>query len=113
MARNISFFLTTDQVRNKTKTVTRRNGWLNLKPGETLNACFKCQGLKKGERVNKICQIKIISISKETLRNITQDDCKREGFPELKPAEFVRMFCESHKGCTPDKVINRIEFEYI
>jgi len=49
--RNMSFFLTTDQIRNKTKTVTRRDGWLFLKPGDIVQACVKCQGLKKGEKI--------------------------------------------------------------
>jgi len=36
MPRNISFALTTQQVRNRTKTVTRRAGWLFLKAGDIL-----------------------------------------------------------------------------
>jgi len=110
---NISFFLTTEQVRNKTKTVTRRAGWWNLKPGETLNACVKCQGLKKGEKIEHICQIRIKSVKPEMLRNITKAECILEGFPEMEPEEFIRMFCSTHKGCTPDQVINRIEFVYV
>ena len=35
MARNMSFTLTTWQIREQTKTVTRRKGWQFLKPGET------------------------------------------------------------------------------
>jgi hypothetical protein len=30
----MSFMLTIDQVKNKTKTVTRRTGWTFLKPGD-------------------------------------------------------------------------------
>jgi len=56
--RNISFFLTTDQVQTKTKTVTRRHGWWHLKQDEILQAVVKCQGLKKGEKIDKICQLK-------------------------------------------------------
>lgn len=113
MPRNISFFLTTNQVKNKRKDVTRRIGWDFLKADDNLNACVKCQGLKKGEKIDKICQIKVVSVKRETLRNITQKECAREGFPNMTPGEFVGMFCKSHTGCTPDSVINRIEFEYI
>jgi hypothetical protein len=52
--RNISFALTTAQVRARTKTVTRRVGWTFLKPGDLLQPVVKCRGLKKGERVEKI-----------------------------------------------------------
>ena len=45
MPRNMSFMLTTEQVRNKTKTVTRRLGWWFLKPGEIVNAVEKGMGL--------------------------------------------------------------------
>ena len=109
----MSFFLTTKQVENETKDVTRRDGWWNLKPGEIIQAVIKCQGLKKGEKIDKICQIKDVSVKKETLRNITLKECAREGFPNMTPGDFVKMFCDTHSGCGPDSVINRIEFKYI
>ena len=61
------FFLTTDQVRNRTKTVTRRNGWWFLKPGEIVNAVEKAMGLKRGEKIKRICQIRIVSTRAESL----------------------------------------------
>lgn len=36
MPRNMSFSMTTEAVRNRTKTVTRRLGWEFLKPGDIL-----------------------------------------------------------------------------
>lgn len=109
----MSFALTTKQVRNKTKDVTRRLGWWNLKPGDIVNACVKCMGLKKGEKVEMICQIRIISTRKEPLFVISRADIIREGFPGMEQGEFVEMFCKSHKGCLPQTDINRIEFEYV
>ena len=44
--RNISFMLTTQQFRNRTKTVTRRMGWWNLKPGDILMGVEKRQDSK-------------------------------------------------------------------
>lgn len=41
MPRNMSFALTTDQVKDRVKTVTRRNGWWFLKPGDIVNAVKK------------------------------------------------------------------------
>lgn len=112
MARNMSFMLTTEQVRNKTKRVTRRLGWWNLKPGEIINACVKCMGLKKGEKIERICQIRIVSTRPEPLGDISQADVILEGFPDWKPEQFVEMYCK-HNKCTPETLVHRIEFEYV
>lgn len=112
MPRNMSFMLTTEQIRNKTKTVTRRMGWWFLKPGDIVNACVKCMGLKKGEKIEKICQIKILSTIKEPVSAIDDEDCIKEGFPDYMPSDFLRMFC-GHMACHPSTLINRIEFKYI
>ena len=108
----MSFMLTTEQVRNKTKTVTRRLGWWFLKPGDILNACVKCQGLKKGEKIEKICQIRVKEARGEELYFINKEECIKEGFPEMEPEEFSEMFREEMK-CRKDEIVNRIEFEYI
>lgn len=112
MPRNMSFMLTKGQFKDQTKTITRRLGWRFLKPGDILNGCEKCMGLKKGEKVKKLGQIRVVSTRLEPLNEITQDDCAKEGFPELTPDEFVAMFCEHNARCKPDSVVNRIEFEY-
>jgi|GEM_PF-324283 len=113
MPRGMSFLLTQQQMRDETKDVTRRTGWGFLKPGDIVNAMEKCQGLKKGEKQVLIYPIKIISIRSEPLFSITQEECIREGFPDLTPIEFVEMFCKANKanGCTPTTSVNRIEFK--
>lgn len=117
--RNISFALTKDQIRGRTKTVTRRNGWDFVKPGDLLQGVEKCQGLKKGETVKPLSVIRVVGVTREQLRRMTDDpaygatECEREGFPEMTPAQFVEMFCRSHRGCTPDSEITRIEFGYV
>ena len=113
MPRNISFMLTTEQVRNRTKTVTRRNGWVFLNPGDILNAVEKSQGLKKGEKVKKICQIRVVSVRRERLFDITEWELIREGFPDMAVNDFIKMFCKSHKDVTPETFITRIQFEYL
>lgn len=112
MPRNMSFMLTSDQIRKRTKTVTRRLGWWFLKPGDILNACEKCMGLKKGEKVNKLCQIEIISCKNISLSPMSYAECSREGFPDMHPSEFIQMFRKEMK-CGLNSRVNRIEFRYI
>lgn len=115
--RNLSFSMTTEAVRRREKTVTRRLGWWNLQPGEILQAVEKGQGLKRGEHVKPICLIRVVSVSDEPLDAILDrdpDECRREGFPELAPPDFVAMFIAHNKrdGVYPNTLVNRIEFEY-
>lgn len=110
--RQMSFALTTPQILDRSKTVTRRLGWTFLKPGDRVQAIEKGQGLKKGEHVRKLAVLRICSVRQEPLNRIYADDVLREGFPAMHWSDFVRMFCRSHKGCTPSTVVTRIEFEY-
>jgi len=110
--RNMSFFLTTDQYRNKTKTVTRRLGWANLKPGEEFMGVVKGQGIPKGGKIERLHAVKCVSNRREPLDEITQDDVDKEGFPHLRPIEFIKMFCK-HNKCDPWQVVNRIEFTHL
>ena len=110
--RNMSFSMTTEQIRNRTKTVTRRFGWWFLKPGDRVMAVEKCMGLEKGEKVKRICPIEIISAEPEALMKITKADCIKEGFPKMAPTQFMRMFIQ-HNGGFTWSYINRIEFKYL
>lgn len=110
--RNMSFFMTTPQYRDRTKNVTRRLGWDNLKPGECFMGIVKGQGLKKGEKVEKLHPSRCLSNRREPVSAITQEDVVREGFPRWTPAEFVNFFCRGNK-CSPDQIINRIKFEHL
>lgn len=111
--RNISFAITKTQVVTRTKTVTRRLGWENLAAGTLLQGVEKAQGLKKGEKVKPLCKVRVLSVTHQTLMQIDQAEVEREGFPGMTPDEFVAMFCKTHKGCTPQTEVTRIEFEYI
>lgn len=120
--RNISFSLTTPQFRAKTKTVTRRLGWTFAKTGDVYCAIEKGQGLKKGEKVVRLGQIRVTSVRREPLKRLTDDldygfaETAREGFPKGHdnhwPSEFVSMFT-SHNNCNPETLVTRIEFEYL
>lgn len=112
--RNMSFMLTTDQVRAKTKTVTRRMGWKNLKPGTLLQPVVKGQGLKKGEQVETIGgPIRVVRVDRVILNQITPQDVYREGFPQMTREQFIKMFKQSHRGCRSGSVVSRIQFEYV
>ena len=112
MPRNMSFAMTTAQFIARTKTVTRRFGWLFLLPGDVVCGVKKGMGLKKGEQMKRLGHILIVSTRSEPLNTITKEDCVKEGFPELDPAEFVDMLCVHYK-CQPSAIINRIEYVYI
>jgi hypothetical protein len=110
--RNISFMLTTQQVRDRTKTVTRRLGWASLKPGDLLRGVEKAMGLKKGEKVRPIATIRVVSVRSEPLSVMLSEadygiaECIKEGFGDhlslRRPREFAQFFCASHRGCTLD-----------
>lgn len=108
MPSHMSFKLTTDQILDRSKTVTRRLGWERLKPGALLLAVDRV----RSPDWKRLGLIRVVSVRTEPLAAITAEDCAREGFPEMSPAEFVAMFCES-MGCTPETTVRRIEFEYV
>lgn len=114
--KNVAFSLTTAQIRAKTKDVTRRMS-SNLKPGEHFRAVVKGMGLKKGEKVQPICELICLRNDRQPLWRLLSDpeygreECRREGFPEMTPDQFLAFFCKSH-GCEAKAVVHRIEFVY-
>jgi hypothetical protein len=114
--RNISFSLTTAQLRAREKTVTRRLGWWGLKQGELLQAVERSRGLKRGEKVKRICVIRVVSARVEPLNRVALDreygekEMALEGFPGMNPADFLRLFADARDYAVP---VNRIEFEYV
>lgn len=109
--RNLSCFLTQPQVRDRSKTVSRRQGWATAKPGDLLWIVVKGQGLKPGEQIQRMAAVELVAVRREPLSAITAEDVVREGFPHGDPAAFVAMFCE-HMGTTPDQEITRLEWKY-
>lgn len=110
--RNMSFALTTAQIRDRSKTVTRRTGWVRLRPDTLIQPVVKSQGLKKGEHVEKIGgPIRVVRVDRVVLGDISVQDVHREGFHELTKPQFLRMF-KRLNGCRRDAVVTRIEFTY-
>lgn len=112
--RNMSFMLTTEQIKDRTKTVTRRLGWKFLQPGDLIMACVKCQGLKKGEQIERIAPIRVVDVRRERLDAIHQNlaDLEKEGFPDMEADDFIGMFCAEMR-CGARTEVTRIEFEYV
>lgn len=113
MPRHISFSMTTQQFLDGLKDVTRRMGWKNLREGDTLIAARKCMGLRPGEKIDRLGEIRVISVRREPLNAIDKDDVRREGFPDWSVAQFIEFFCKGHQGCTPKSIVTRIEFEKV
>lgn len=109
--RNISCSHTKDQVRNRTKTVTRRLGWKNLKPGTLLRVVEKAMGLKPGEKIVPMAVVRVTKVTREKLIEIRKKDCAKEGFPDFEPDRFIVFFAATFKVLA-DQIVTRIEWTY-
>lgn len=98
--------------------MTRRLGWKDLQPGTLLKACVKCMGLRRGEKREIICVIRVVSVTQEPLSKLEFDfaygnrEATREGFPEMNGSQFVEMFCRKML-VVPSTKVTRIEFTYV
>lgn len=110
--RLMSFSLTTKQLCDGTKTVTRRHGWKNLKVGARLRGVHKAMGLRRGEKPHVLAVIEVVDVRREPLNAITDEDVAREGFPGMTAAEFVAMFLSKIGGVAHVEV-TRIEFKVV
>lgn len=108
----MSVSLTEDAVRERRKTVTRRLGWRNLKPGTRLTLCRKVMGRRKGEPLVRICDVQVVSVRREQLDDVTAAEVLAEGFGDLDPIQFITFFCK-HMACDPWTPVTRIEWRYL
>ena len=102
-------------MRRREKFVTRRYGWWFSKRGDRVQAVEKCMGLKKGEKVKKICVIEIVDTQAEFVQHIdlSQEELAKEGFSD-KSAEWFRELLLSMCPRTQHLAqVNRIEFRYV
>lgn len=107
----MSVALTTQAVRDRVKTQTRRDGWLQLRAGDQLALCPKYRGVRRADR-ELIVIVDVVDVRREPLERISPVDVAAEGFPGLTPAEFVDFFCSTHRGVEPSTEITRIEWIY-
>lgn len=113
MPRLMSVAFTEDAVRARTKTVTRRKGWVFLTPGTRLTLCRKVMGRKAGEPLVRIVDVEVVSVRREPLWLIDDAEVAREGFPGMRSGEFVRRFFIDAQGIDPTDVVTRIEWRYL
>lgn len=123
MSRLMSVAFTEQAVRDRTKTVTRRKGWLFAKPGDRITLCRKVMGRKKGEPLERICDVEIVSVHRERLNALTWEagtskdygerEVAREGFPGMSPSDFIQQFFVDAQGMSPTDVVTRIEWRYL
>lgn len=116
--RRISFMLTQDQIKARTKTVTRRLGWDFARAGVLLLPVEKCMGLKAGQAMVALCgPILIISTRCEPLRRMIDEpdygaeEARLEGFPDWTGQQFVDFYCKQ-PGVYIGRSVNRLEFAY-
>jgi hypothetical protein len=109
----MSVAFTEQAVRDRTKTVTRRQGWAFLKAGDRLTLCRKVMGRKPGEPLVRIAHVEVMSVGRERLRQITADEVALEGFPGMSPEEFIRRFFVVAQGMSRDDFVTRIEWRYL
>jgi hypothetical protein len=132
--RRMSFALTTDAVRNRKKTVTRRIGWTFLKPGERLLAVDKIR-VKNAE---KLAVIEVVDVRRESLFDMHESDVAREGFDMFERCDsrpsgphedfpsvdctscFFEMFIEANPAWEERErltrgnyEVTRVEFRYV
>ena len=112
MSRLMSVSLTEQAVVERRKTVTRRLGWLFLKPGDRLTLCRKVMGRRPGEPLVRLAEVEVVDVSRQELWDISYEDVVAEGFDSFECGDFVEFFCD-HMGGTPDQVVTRIEWRYL
>ena len=123
MSRLMSVSMTEQAVIERRKTVTRRKGWLMLKPGDRLTLCRKTQGRKPGEPLVRLAEVEVVSVRRERLRALTDDldygcaEVRLEGMasddPGIFPSVFVDQYFIRAQGMTPDDEVTRIEWRYL
>lgn len=116
----MSVALTLDQVRARTKTVTRRHvdTWSNLQSGDRLTLIEKGMGLPKGAHQVVVCEVEIVSVRVEQLCRLYTEpeygavELAAEGFPDADPVTWVAWWAKSHHTDIYDHC-RRIEWRYL
>ena len=116
--RHMSFSLTAPQIRERSKTVTRRMGWRFLRPGDLIRAVEKGRGRKAGEPIRPLAVLRVVDVRVEPLVRLlaepryAEDELPREGFPCWTRDDFVARFCRTHGLKSANADVTRIEFDY-
>jgi hypothetical protein len=133
--RRISFNMTQRQILDRSKTVTRRLGWENVKVGERLLAVDRL----RSKEAKTLAVIEVVSVRRERLWEIYATGfadyvvtptlridgpvfrpvCEQvhettlEGFGNFTGVEFAEMFRRAMGLSHDDHEVTRIEFRYV
>lgn len=118
MTRRMSCSLTTDAVRERRKTVTRRHvdTWTTLRPGDRLTLIEKGMGLPKGSKQVILAEVEIVAVDEEPILNVSLEEVAKEGCSHMSPQEFILMWLKSHGYRpldAPTARCRRIEWRYL
>ena len=113
--RNMSFFHTQEQFRNRTKTETTRKGWGDLEPGQVVMGVEKGQGIPKGGKVVRMGPIRCLKNEVVYIdeSHFSKQNVINEGFPDLSREEFIKDILIRGCGFDYSEEGNRITFEYV
>lgn len=121
----MSVAFTEQAVVERRKTVTRRKGWLFVKPGDRLTLCRKVMGRKPGEPLVRIAEVVVVSVRREPLCAVAGPyamdrngatiwpEVIAEGFPDMSPWEFMDRFFIEAQGILVMDDVTRIEWRYL
>lgn len=111
----MSCSLTTNAVKDRTKTVTRRpfNTWRDLRPGDRLTLIEKGMGLPKGTKQVVLAEVEVVDVRVEVLHAMSDDEPAKEGFPELDVYEFAKMWMREVGRFDVHPLVRRIEWRYL
>ena len=130
VSRLMSVALTEEAVVARRKTVTRRLGWRFAKAGDRITLCRKVMGRKPDEPLVRLAEVEIVSVRREPLFAMRDEDIPREAVP-LRDAFGHPRFDEWYDDtglptatawvswfawamdCLPDTDVTRIEWRYL
>ena len=127
MARLMSVAYTEQAVIERRKTVTRRKGWWLdkngkrlLVPGDHLTLCRKVMGRKAGEPLVRLAEVWVYDVRREPLDALWTGNTDygaremvAEGFPDMDPREFARIYFAEAQGIDASEDVTRIEYRYL
>lgn len=107
MSRRMSVWLTRQQVRDGSKTETRRHPdtWTTTKAGDVVTLIEKGQGLPKGAKQVAIREVEILDNRVEPLSLVDEAAVAAEGFPGHDPIEWQIWWAKSH-GFRPPRPLD-------
>jgi hypothetical protein len=117
MARLMSVAYTEEQVRARTKHVTRRAGWEFARPGDRVILCRKVMG-RQGTPLVRIVAVELLDVRREPLALMIERpdygdaEVTLEGFPDLSPLNFIEHYFEEAQGIGRYDDVTRLEWVY-